>query len=168
MKVIKLALISFLLLFLLVTGITFFIPSNVRISRAVNIKAESGTIIAQLNDISKWKNWYPGFDTLTLHKPLEDSGRITFAEVRGSQIALKQDSMNHITATFNKADAQNTNMGWQVIAHEGSDLVTVQWYIDFKLKWYPWEKFSSLSFEARYGSMLETGLASLKSFLETK
>lgn len=168
MKVIKLALISFLILFLLVTGITFFIPSKIRISRAVNIKAESGTIIAQLNDIRNWKNWYPGFDTLTLNKPLEDSGRVTFAEVKGSQIALIQDSVNQISATFNKPGTQKMNMGWQVISHEGSDLVTVQWYIDFKLKWYPWEKFSSLSFEARYGSMLENGLAALKNFLETK
>ena len=160
--------ISFLILFLLVTGITFFIPSKVRISRAVNIKAESGTIIAQLNDIRNWKNWYPGFDTLTINKPLEENGRVTFAEVRGSQIALTQDSINHLLATFHKPDAQKMNMGWQVITHEGSDLVTVQWYIDFKLKWYPWEKFSSLSFEARYGSMLEKGLANLKSFLEPK
>ncbi|MFD2919660.1 SRPBCC family protein [Terrimonas rubra] len=168
MKVIKLALISFLVLFLLVTAITFFIPSKIRISRAVNIKAESGTIIAQLNDIRNWKNWYPGFDTLSLNKPLEEGGKVTFAEVRGSQIALIQDSATHISATFNKPDAQKMNMGWQVISHEGSDLVTVQWYIDFKLKWYPWEKFSSLSFEARYGSMLENGLAALKNFLETK
>lgn len=168
LKVIKLAFISFLILFLLVTGITLFIPSQVRISRAVNIKADSGTIIAQINDIRNWKNWYPGFDSLMVNKPLEEKGRVIFAEVKGSQIELKQDSANHVTARFNKADAQQTNMGWQVITHEGSDLVTVQWYIDFKLKWYPWEKFSSLSFEARYGSMLETGLATLKSFLEPK
>ncbi len=157
-----------MILFLLVTGITFFIPSNIRISRAVNINANAGTIIAQINDIRNWKNWYPGFDTLALEKPIEENGKVTFAEVKGSQISLVQDSVNHLMATLSKAGSQKTNMGWQVIEHAGSDLVTVQWYIDFKLKWYPWEKFSSLSFEARYGSMLENGLAGLKSFLETK
>jgi hypothetical protein len=34
--------------------------------------------------------------------------------------------------------------------------------MDFKLRWYPWEKFSSLLLEKRYGPVMEQGLAKLK------
>jgi hypothetical protein len=38
--------------------------------------------------------------------------------------------------------------------------------MDFRLRWYPWEKFSSLLLEKRYGPMLENGLDNLKKLME--
>jgi len=38
--------------------------------------------------------------------------------------------------------------------------------MDFHLKWYPWEKFSSMLLENRYGPMMEQGLAKLKKVVE--
>jgi hypothetical protein len=34
--------------------------------------------------------------------------------------------------------------------------------MDFRLSWYPWEKFSSLFYEKTYGTMMETGLLNFK------
>jgi len=42
----------------------------------------------------------------------------------------------------------------------------VQWWMDFKLRWYPWEKFSSLFFENIYGAQMEKGLDNLKRLAE--
>jgi hypothetical protein len=39
--------------------------------------------------------------------------------------------------------------------------------MDFRLSWYPWEKFSSLFYEKTYGAMMERGLNDLKKRLET-
>ena len=58
MRVIKFALISVVVLFLLVTGISLFIPSHIRISRAINMKADRDDIMDQINDAANWKNWY--------------------------------------------------------------------------------------------------------------
>ena len=57
--------------------------------------------------------------------------------------------------------------GWNAITHQSTDSTTVQWYIDFQLRWYPWEKFSSLLFEKNYGVRMEEGLSNLKKLAET-
>ena len=51
--------------------------------------------------------------------------------------------------------------GFKTIRHSG-DSLTLQWYMDFKLKWYPWEKFRSLFYENIYGVQMEQGLSNLK------
>src|SRR5690242_15928120 len=66
MRLIKLAFISIIFLFLLITGISLFIPSHIRISKAINIKADKDSVLAQIKDPAKWKNWYPGLDTAEL------------------------------------------------------------------------------------------------------
>ncbi|HVE60520.1 MAG TPA: hypothetical protein VNA26_01785 [Chitinophagaceae bacterium] len=38
--------------------------------------------------------------------------------------------------------------------------------MDFHLKWYPWQKFSSLLYEERYGTMMQNGLTNLKEITE--
>jgi hypothetical protein len=38
--------------------------------------------------------------------------------------------------------------------------------MDFRLRWYPWEKFSSLLFEKSYGLTMEKGLNNIKKLSE--
>ena len=54
----------------------------------------------------------------------------------------------------------------KVIRHQEGDSSTLQWYMDFKLRWYPWEKFKSLFFENIYGFQMERGLENLKQLSE--
>src|SRR5205085_529666 len=53
---------------------------------------------------------------------------------------------------------------WKIIPT--SNPVVIQWSLYFHLRWYPWEKFSSLLFEKRYGPVMEQGLNNLKNYLE--
>jgi len=64
--------------------------------------------------------------------------------------------------------ARNITSGWYL--HPGNAIgdMTVQWRMDFKLRWYPWEKFASLLFEKQYGTQMEEGLNRLKAFTENK
>ena len=56
MRLIKLAILSFLFLFLLVTGFSLFIPSTVRISRATSIMASKDVVMQQVAEPVNWKN----------------------------------------------------------------------------------------------------------------
>ena len=164
MRFIKLAIISFILFFLLITGISFFIPSTVRISRAIQVNADREKLVNILSDIKVWKSWYPGMD----------SGNIIYEE--GKPVAIKPDPGNKIQ--WRKKDVTDSSVifylagagskkvdnGWNLVREQGS--LTVQWYMDFKLRWYPWEKFSSLLFEKQYGTQMEIGLAKLKRLAE--
>lgn len=58
--------------------------------------------------------------------------------------------------------------GWQLHRSNPQDSATLQWYMDFHLSWYPWQKFGSLFYENNYGRMMEQGLYNLKREVEKK
>jgi hypothetical protein len=166
MHVVRLAIISITLLFLLVTGISLFIPSHVRISKAVNIKAERDSIMLQLGDPPRWKNWYPGMDTAKL---LYEGGMVKGVmpdEQSQTAVVVTQRSADEVVTEFTGYKMKRVVSGWKMIGAPGSDSVTVQWYMDFYLRWYPWEKFSSLLLEKSYGPKMEQGLFNLKKQVE--
>lgn len=159
MRLIKLAFISFLVFFLLITGISLFFPSHVRISKAIDINSSRDSVRARISQPLYWKNWYPGADTLSLY---EADGVIKGIRMPGNQVLLitgYNDST--VTAANSTSGNERASMGWNLI-QSNPKTVTVQWYMDFKLRWYPWEKFSSLLLEKRYGPVMEQGLAKLK------
>ena len=148
MRVIKLGFISLIAFALLITFISFFFPSRVRISKAIDINADRAEVMAQLADTANWRNWYPGIDS---------------AE---SFPVISSVTDSTVTASSNMANGRKGITGWNVYRAAIPNTVTVQWYMDFRLRWYPWEKFSSLLLEKRYGSLIERGLEKLKALFE--
>jgi hypothetical protein len=47
------------------------------------------------------------------------------------------------------------------------EVTVVQWYFDFYLRWYPWEKFGSIIYDDRMGPGMEKSLAQLKTLVES-
>jgi len=169
MGLIKLAIISFIFLFLLVTGMSLFIPSHVRISRAVNIKADKDSVMSQVKDPARWKNWHPGLDTAQL---LYVEGKVKGVVLDNSDIKrpvtiiITHSEADEVTAQFSPKKMRPVTTVWRTITHPGQDSVTLQWYMDFHLRWYPWEKFGSLVLEKSHGAKMEQGLTNLKRILE--
>jgi hypothetical protein len=151
MRFIKLALLSFLFLFLVVTAISLLIPSHIRISRATNIAPPKETILALIKNESKWSQWHPAFMQT-------DSSR-KIPQIKISPVSSTGSELVYQLQQENKKPVIN---GWKIYEHAGSDSLTLQWYMDFNLKWYPWQKFGSLLYEGTYGVMMEQGLANLK------
>lgn len=169
MRFVKLAIISFIFLSLFITGMSLFFPSHIRLSKAINIKADKDSILAQIKDAAKWKNWFPGTDSAGLY--------FENGQVRGIVLNNKDSAKSayiHITAeTADNVEAEMVTHkmkpvlnGWQAISYPAGDSITLQWYMDFHLRWYPWEKFRSLILERSYGPKMEKGLSTLKSLLQ--
>ena len=136
-----------------------FFPSHVRISRATDIAASIDSVHTRISQPLYWKSWYPGADTLSLY---EADGVIKGIRMPGNQVLMITGfNDSTVTAANSTSDKERATMGWNLIRNNGGS-VTVQWYMDFKLRWYPWEKFSSLLLEKRYGPVMEQGLAKLK------
>ena len=148
MRLVKLAIISVIVFSLLITGISLFFPSHVRISKAIDISASKDSLMNQISDATNWKKWYPGADSAAI---LPVITAVTDTSVLANSTMMK--GRKGIT-------------GWNVYEAAIPNTVTVQWYMDFHLRWYPWEKFSSLLLEKRYGAMMEQGLSKLKVLLE--
>ena len=167
MRVVKLAILSFIFLFLLVTIISLFIPSHVRISKATEINNTKESVMGFVANPLKWREWYPGTDSLSIlyieGKPkgiLLDSGGMV-----GIAIIAANDSM--VTASnVGSQVKQPMEMSWKLLPGNSANHVILQWYVDFTLKWYPWEKFKSPFFENMHGVQMEQGLANLKELCE--
>jgi hypothetical protein len=170
MRLVKLGLLSFVFLFLLVTGISLFIPSHVRISRAVNVKATRDSIMARISDATEWKNWHPGLDTAEL---LWVNGKVEGVILDASDmrdpvtITITERLSDQVTAKFFPKKMKPVTYVWRTISHPGSDSTTLQWYMDFQLRWYPWEKFGSLLLEKSHGAKMEQGLTNLKKLVQS-
>ena len=165
MRFIKLLLISGLLLFVLITAISLLIPFNVRISRATNIHAPTEKIWEQVDDMNKWKDWNPFFSSLptgAIRVSDTSGGNMTSMEVSGTMVQWREQKADERIAVMQRKNGKPMINGWKCIQHPGSDSTTLQWYMDFQLRWYPWEKFSSLVFDRSYGPKMEQGLNNIK------
>jgi len=160
MRVIKLAILSFIILFLLVTIISLFIPGSIRISKATNIAADDKIVYTYIEDILQWKQWHPALKNIPENEfhVLKDSG----VSIRGTTISIVERKNDELVTEMSTQNGRPVISGFKVIRHQQGDSATLQWYMDFKLRWYPWEKFKSLFYENIYGVQMEQGLSNLK------
>lgn len=150
MRFIKLALLSIVFFFLLLTAISLFIPSQIRISKAINLSASSTQILTYISDTSQWKEWHP----LKQHALQQQNKQLKtkLVERTDSTLVFETTYSNHLPA----------RNGWQVYQFAAADTLTLQWYMDVNLKWYPWQKFGSLFYENTYGTIMQQGLENLR------
>ena len=161
MRFIKLALISLVVLSLLVLGMSLLIPSHVRISRAINITAPKDSLVLQLSDLRNWKEWNALVNNADMTNSSYSNNTVTSDKV---QVLLKEVKADTIFTQWNQAGGREIASGFTL--HVQDNTAVVQWYFDFKLKWYPWEKFGSIIFDKQLGPPMEYSLATLKKLLE--
>jgi Polyketide cyclase / dehydrase and lipid transport len=166
---IKLAFLSIIILFLLVTTISLFIPSHIRISKAINMRTRPEKVWEQVDDLGKWEQWNPFFSNLA-NKKVEyldtSNGKWNAVKVETTTVKWKEKGGKEHIAEMQNGKRSPVFSGWKCIEYSGADSITVQWYMDFRLRWVPWEKFGSLFYEKKYGSQMEIGLSNLKTMLE--
>ena len=160
MRLIKLVILSFVFLFLVVTVISLFIPGKITISKATNIAGDDKVIYSYINDLSQWRRWYPSLKTIpeTEYTILKDS----LVEIRATRIKTIWKGNEEIMTEMTSNNGRPVLSRIKVIRQGQADSSTLQWQMNFKLRWYPWEKFRSLFFENIYGLQMEQGLSNLK------
>ncbi|MBI5856658.1 MAG: hypothetical protein HZB42_03325 [Sphingobacteriales bacterium] len=164
MRIIKLGLISIVAFAVLITGISLFFPSHVRISKAIDILTEKDSVMSLVGDVRNWKKWYPGADTAFY---IAEKGKIKgIATGEGQGLIITSFTDSSVNAMNTGAKSKRGETGWNIFSGSVPNTITIQWFRDFHLRWYPWEKFSGLLLEKRYGPLMEKGLENLKKLLE--
>ena len=165
MRIIKLGFISIIFFSLLITGISLFFPSHIRISKAIDINGSKDSVLNQIKDAANWKKWYPGTDSLQL---LITGGKATGLVLDSLQgiISITNSNDSSVIAVIAGPHIRDAITGWNIYQSAVPNTVTLQWYMDFHLRWYPWEKFGSLILEGSYGPEMEKGLSNLRRLLE--
>ena len=127
------------------------IPSHIRISKAANFSSsQKQTLLNSIRDQNQWKEWHPAF--------MNDS----LLKTKAISVSMKSQSDSEIVAQMQQGNKPPVISGWKFYEYPNADSLTLQWYMDFRLKWYPWQKFGSLFYENTYGRMMEEGLTNLK------
>lgn len=162
MKALKLFLISAVVIFCILTAISMFLPSHVRVSRAINIDAAPQAVMPYVADLSKWRPW---------NKLLDDS-TITLQSVEASGIRTNRFDISLLIAENDSVSTSWKQPNGKVFTGNFSlipsgEVTIVQWYFDFNLRWYPWEKFASIIYDDRMGPGMENSLTQLKGLVET-
>ena len=161
MKFIKLGLISLLLIAILLFFISALLPSEVRISRAINIEAPTDSISSYLGNLERWKDWNIFVSDTILHNAEFYHDSIVSSNLRVVQIK-QTDSLLHTIWYRGRHVIPN---GFTL--QQSGGFTVVQWYFDFELRWYPWEKFASIIFDKQFGPPMERSLELMKKKLES-
>jgi hypothetical protein len=162
MKIIKLAVISALALFFIILLISLLLPSNIRISRAIDISAPRERIAPLLNNSSRWEEWNEY--VRVYHNRQATTGSLKAAEIT-INITSATDSL--VLTSWQPVSANKFGSGFAMFTNSnGEGHTTVQWYFDFHVKWYPWEKFQSIVYDEQLGPVMEKSLANLKQITE--
>lgn len=161
MKIVRLLVISLFIFFGLFFLGSMIIPSHVRVSRAINLKPGSNDVMNQINDLNNWKYWYPQFEHITLEDVRTQANKTVQAKANGILLEITGANDSLVAVKFLKGE-RPVNISWKLISYQHSDSLTLQSYMDFDFKWYPWEKFSSLLLDKSYGPTMEQSLLNLK------
>jgi hypothetical protein len=161
MRVLKLGLISIVVFSVLIFLLSLLIPSHVRISRAVNINDSRDSLASRIMDIRQWKSWNQLLNDSDITNSVYDYKVFHSDQLQVEFRRVKTDSVLSVWRRSGGKEVVST-VTWQ---KHGATTV-VQWYFDFYLHWYPWEKFSSIVFDKQLGPPMERSLASLKKQVE--
>jgi hypothetical protein len=161
MRFFKLAIISFIVLFIVISAIGALLPRNVVVSRAVDINGKDSAVKAQIKNFQNWNNWMP----------LDESVSFGYNEKNNTLhsgntiISLRSNAGDSLIISDWKT-ASNKMTGQFRIIPQPNDVVTVQWQMEERIGWWPWEKLSSITADKVLGGSMEKSLGKLKSITE--
>lgn len=159
MRIVKLIIISVIVLFLILTAFAFLLPSQIRISRATDITVAAQFIRPQLQNLKEWENWNEYIKALPKKNSTSDS--ISSKEL---SVILSNSGKELIKTTWRQQNGKTFPGIFRLVEH--GSVTTVQWYFEFKINWYPWEKFGSIIYDKQLGPYMEKSLNNLKRLLE--
>jgi hypothetical protein len=163
MRFFKLAIISVVVIFIILTAMSSLLPSQILVSRAVDIKGSVSETKQQLFQLQNWQHWMTDAQGQKAAHSFDSSKNslsignaiISVSTITDSSVSTIWTSSNTMTGLF------------RIINHHSPDsLLTVQWQMEQDVKWYPWEKFASITKDELWGGSMEKSLENLKLLVE--
>ena len=165
-------------LFAVVTIIGLFIPSSVKISRGIIISADSVTVHHELSDVKSWHQWMPWITSdsgaIVQLSPITDQPGSFFkwkglSNQSSGTLTLQQINPDVIHVLYQLKDMNDAEGGFRLRSTGAVKQETeVQWFMEYKLRWYPWERFYGIFLDKIIAPAFDKGLEQLKALIEEK
>ncbi len=168
MRFVKFALIGILTLFVVLTALSLLFPSDLRVSRVINVAASRQKTYAAISDFRSWPAWNAFVrQTDITHTTYSSPSGGKGAELRSDQMVVRETDAdsNGIALNWNLMGGKQFKGGFELLT-PNSDSLTIQWYFDFHFRWYPWEKMGAFVYDRKLGPAMEESLKGLKLFVE--
>lgn len=167
MKLIKLAIISFVVLFLVITAIGLLLPSTVRVTRNITIPATQDTLYHYVSDVKYWKLWMEGAKNSTVtFISKKTAGAGTKALIGNQRVDITKATKNEVVSVWETGNGRFQTSVFQLLVDSTTGSTNLNWYYEQHLKWYPWERISSIANDKIMGPGMEQSLDNLKAIFE--
>jgi hypothetical protein len=173
MRYIKMFLTGLTGLSLLATLMGLMMPSSVKITRGVIVNADSTSVDHILLNIDHWNQWMPWIEPSgdLIVQQLGERGQagsaLKWKSLDGQRegvIAFKGREPGTLLLSYDFKGMNKSEGGFR-IRNLSEGRTELQWYMEYPLKWYPWERFYGIFLDSMIGSVLESGLQKLVKYI---
>ncbi len=170
MRQIKFFIAGIVLLLLIFTAFTLFLPSKVTVSKSIRINAPDSRVMAQLSNFNNWKNWFPAFRDSNVIVTIS-SFQNHSAELRDNygrnmlfkMLVVSKDKVN--VELYVREKSTTTYQFILMLVNAGTTDIT--WNVVTDLGWYPWKKLQGIVLDKVTGEQYMTALQKLKGAAES-
>lgn len=167
MKLFKLALISIVVLFLILTGMGLLLPQTVRVTRTINIDAPQDTLYKYVGNLGNWQLWMEGINdnTVLFISPQKVETSKATSSYR-KQIYLIKNTRDTIETLWQNGKGNSLLCVFQLSNNTANNTTKLNWYFEKKLSWYPWQRLPAIASDKIFGPFMESSLDKLKAITE--
>ncbi len=169
MRQIKFFIIGIVLLLLVFTAFTLFLPSKVTVSKSIRIDAPDSTVLAQLSNFKNWKNWFPVFrdSNVIVMIPPNQNDRVELRDNSGKIMLFKIVSVQKNKVDVGLYVTEKSTTTYQfILLPKGSESTEITWNVITDLGRYPWKKLQGIVLDKFTGEQYMATLQKLKEAVE--
>ena len=157
---------SIVILSLIVLFLFALFPSNISVTRMVQINSPEEKIMDSISDLRTWASWneFVHSNSVKNHPDAKrDSVSADYIRVDGNEISRSGVKRNDVYTTWTRGNRAFT---CQFMMDDSKGMTVVVWTMNFNIKWYPWEKLASMFYDRQLGPLMEKSLVQLRDKLE--
>jgi hypothetical protein len=162
----KLIIASLIIFSLIILFLFALFPSDISVSRVVQIRASPGNVQKKISDLREWGGWnemLPGNPGQNKNQ----SGNTDSNYINRGVVSIEILKSVKDTVITQWKNGEKSFTGTYIISEMNGQSV-LEWTLHFHLHWYPWEKLASMFYDKQLGPIMENSLLKLRNELEGK
>lgn len=166
MRLIKLALVGLVGMAVLFTIMGLLIPSSVKIARGVLVQADSAVVMQYMNNTHTWPQWMPWVQAdsgaIVQVSPNENGAGASMRWItlngKKGKLTITGYAPGEIQILHQFEGMNDARGGFRIRRIEGGKQTELQWFLEYPLRWYPWERFYGIFLDHMFGPIMQEGL----------